>query len=319
MNDFIEFETSTTKNSHYIWAEKYRPVKIADYIGNESFKAELNNIVSTGQLNHLMLYGNIPGTGKTTAAKLIVKSINCDYMYLNCSDTNSVDDVRNKIKSFASTTGFSDIKVIICDESDFLTTNAQAALRNIIETFSLNCRFIFTCNYLEKIIPPILSRCQVFEIVPPSKKEIAIHLKSILDKETVGYTADDIGYVVNSYYPDIRKILNFSQQYSTSGQLKLVKNNTVFNDAKTKILELIANYNNLSTFNDIRQLIANNRVKHYEELYQCLYDNVNIYAKDKETVIILVIAEYLYQSALVVNKEITFMACIAKILKELKQ
>ena len=92
MNDFIEFETKPIENNHHIWAEKYRPVKIDDYIGNEAFKDELKNIVSTGQLNHLMLYGNIPGTGKTTAAKLIVKSIKCDYIYLNCSDTNSIDD-----------------------------------------------------------------------------------------------------------------------------------------------------------------------------------------------------------------------------------
>jgi len=319
MNDFIEFETKPIENNHHIWAEKYRPVKIDDYIGNEAFKDELKNIVSTGQLNHLMLYGNIPGTGKTTAAKLIVKSIKCDYIYLNCSDTNSIDDVRGKIKSFASTTGFNDLKVVICDESDFLTTNAQAALRNIIETFSLNTRFIFTCNYIEKIIPPIISRCQVFEIVPPSKKEVAIHLKSILDKETIKYTPDDLGYIVNTYYPDVRKIINFSQQNSSSGAMKIIKSNAIINNLKTEVVELIKKYNSPSTFNEIRQLIADNSVKHYEELYQCLYDNVSDYAKDKETLMILNISEYLYQSTMVVNKEITFMACIAKILKDLKK
>jgi len=319
MNDFIEFETKPTENNHFIFAEKYRPTKIDDYIGNESFKSELRNIISTGNLPHLMLHGNAPGTGKTSAAKLIVKSINCDYIYLNCSDTNSVDDVRNKIKSFASTTGFSDIKVIICDESDFLSTNAQAALRNIIETFSLNCRFIFTCNYIEKIIPAIISRCQVFEIIPPSKKEIAIYLKNILDTENIKYTAEDLGYIVNTYYPDIRKILNFSQQNSTSGQMKIIKSNSAVNDLKFTLIELIKKYNTPSTFNDIRQVISDNSIKHYEELYQCLYDNVSVYAKDKETLMILNISDYLYQSAIVVNKEITFMACIAKILKDLKK
>ena len=319
MNDFIEFETKALEKQHHIWAEKYRPVKVDDYIGNETFKNELKKIIETGQLTHLMLHGNIPGTGKTTAAKLIVKSINCDYIYLNCSDTNSVDDVRNKIKSFASTVGFSNIKVVICDESDFLTTNAQAALRNILETFSLNTRFIFTCNYIEKIIPPIISRCQVFEIVPPSKKEIAIHLKSILDNEQIKYTPDDLGYIVNTYYPDIRKIINFSQQSAVNGEMKIHKNNSVITDLKNNVVELIKKYNSPSTFNEIRQLIADNDIKHYEELYQHLYDMINDYAPDKQTVVILTIAEYMHQSAMVVNKEITFMACIARILKELKK
>jgi DNA polymerase III delta prime subunit len=319
MNDFVEFDEPPVENDHYIWAEKYRPVKIDDYIGNEAFKTELRNIVSKGQLNHLMLYGNMPGTGKTTAAKLIVKSINCDYIYLNCSDTNGVEDVRNKIKSFASTTGFSDIKVIICDESDFLTTNAQAALRNIIETFSLNCRFIFTCNYIEKIIPPIISRCQVFEIVPPSKKEIAVYLKNILDKELVSFKPEDLGFIVNTYYPDIRKILNFAQQSSIGGEIKIVKSNAVINDIKSLLIENIQNYNNASSFINIRQLVADNSIKQFEELYQCLYDKVDIYAKDNQTEVILIISEYLYQSAMVVNKEIVFMACISSILKELKK
>lgn len=314
MNEFIE----TEKQSHYIWAEKYRPTKLSDYIGNEAFKGEIKRILETGQLNHLMLHGNIPGTGKTTAAKLIVNNINCDYIYLNCSDTNSIDDVRNKIKSFASTTSFSDLKVVICDESDFFTNNAQAALRNIIETFSLNTRFIFTCNYIEKIIPPILSRCQVFEILPPSKKEIALHLKNILDFENIKYTPDDFGYIINTYYPDIRKILNFSQQSCVEGALKIVKSNSVITDFKNTIVSSLKNQKS-STFNDIRQLVADNDIKHFEEVYQHLYDNVSEYAKDKESTIILTIAEYVYQSSMVVNKEITFMACIAGILKELKK
>mgnify|MGYP006268963573 FL=1 len=319
MSEFIEFDNKPKQNENYIWAEKYRPTTLDAYIGNEQFKTELKRILETGNLSHLMLHGNTPGTGKTTAAKMIVKSINCDYLYINASDTNSVDDIRGKVKQFASTTSFSDKKVIILDESDFLTAQAQAALRNIIETFSLNTRFIFTCNYIEKIIPPILSRCQVFEIIPPSKKEIAVHLKSILEAEKVSYTADDLGYIVNTYYPDIRKILNFSQQSVDNGALKIYKNNSGVNDLKNSIIELIKKYNGVSTFNDIRQLVADNDVKHYEELYQVLYDKVDEYADGKQTMIILTIAEYLYQNSLVVNKEITFMACIARILKELKK
>ena len=315
MNDFTEVKA----NTHYIWSEKYRPVSLEDYIGNETLKNELHNIISKGQLNHLMLHGSCPGTGKTTAAKLVVKNIDCDYKYINASDTNGVDLIRDEIKSFAVTTGFNDIKVVILDEADFLTPAAQGALRNVIETFSLNCRFIFTCNYVEKIIDPILSRCQTFEVIPPNKRDVAIHLKSILDKEVIKHTTDDIGYIVNTYYPDIRKIINFSQQCSVDGTMRIIKNNIVSDNLKSSLLTLIKKYNSPSTFNEIRQLVADNGVKHYEELYQHLYDTVTEYANGKETSIILTIAEYLYQSAMVVNKEITFMAAVAGILKELKK
>lgn len=310
MSNFME------EKEHYIFAEKYRPSKIDDYIGNEQLKTELKRIVESGQLNHLMLHGTCPGTGKTTAAKLIVNNIDCDYLYINASDTNGVDLIRDEIKSFAVTTGFSDIKVVILDEADFLTPAAQGALRNVIETFSLNCRFIFTCNYVEKIITPILSRCQVFEVIPPNKRDVAIHLKNILDKEAIKHTMDDIGYIINTYYPDIRKIINFSQQCGADGTMRIIKNNVVADNLKDGLLTLIKKYNAPTTFNEIRQLITDNGVKHYEELYQHLYENVKDYADGKETIIILIIAEYLYQSAMVVNKEITFMACIAKILKE---
>lgn len=319
MNDFIEFEKIQEEKTQYLWVEKYRPSKIDDYIGNDVFKLELKKILETGELPHLMLYGCCPGTGKTTAAKLITKNIKCDYLFLNCSDENNIDTVRTKIKSFASTTGFNDIKVVILDESDFLTPSAQSALRNIIETFSLNTRFIFTCNYVEKIIPPILSRCQVYEIVPPSKKDVAIRLKFILDKENVKYSTQNLGYIVNTYYPDIRKVINYAQQSVKNNELLISVQNSVVTDLKLKLIELIKKYNSSSTFNEIRQLIADNSVRYYEELYQILYEKVDEYAPNNQTIIILTIAEYLHQSAMVVNKEITFMACIARILKELKK
>jgi DNA polymerase III delta prime subunit len=313
MNDFIEFETVPEKE-HFILAEKYRPTKIEDYIGNDQFKNELKRILETGQLPHLMLHGSSPGTGKTSAAKLIVSNIKCDHLYINASDTNSVDDIRLKVKSFASTIGFSDLKVIILDESDFLTPQAQGALRNIIETFSATTRFIFTCNYLEKITSPILSRCQVFEIIPPSKKEIAVHIKNILEKETIKFVPEDLGYIVNTYYPDIRKMLNFAQQSTVNKVLTIYKKDNVVSDLKNKIIELIKK----CAFMEIRQLIADNNVRCYEELYQCLYDKVGEYAPKNPAIVILIIAEYMYQSNLVVNKEITFAACIAKIIEELK-
>lgn len=253
----------------------------------------------------------------TTLAKTITKNIDCDVMYINASDENSVDNVRTKIKSFASSVGFRKIKVIILDEADFLSPEAQAALRNMMETYSLTTRFILTCNYVEKIIPALVSRCQTYKIEPLSKKEVAVHIKTILDKETVQYTPEDLGYIVNTYYPDIRKILNYSQQSVIDGKIKISELNSTNVDVKNKIVDLLKSRSS-TAFNDIRQLVADSDIKHYEEIYEVLFDKVDEYSNGKQTLVILTLAEYIYQSAMVVNREITFMACIAKLLKDLK-
>ena len=167
---------------HTLFVEKYRPDTLDNYIGNEHLKSKVEHYLETGDLPHLLLFGKA-GTGKTTLAKILVKNIECDYLYINASDENNVDTVRNKVKQFASTVGFKDMKVIILDECDYITPNAQAALRNLMETFSKHCRFILTCNYVERIIDPIQSRCQPYKIVPPSRKEVAQQMVNILDSE----------------------------------------------------------------------------------------------------------------------------------------
>ena len=156
---------------HKLWTEKYRPESLENYLGNESFLSSLEEWINNNEFPNLLLYGG-PGTGKTTAAKLIVKNIKCDYIYINCSDENGIDIIRDKVKSFASSASFQPVKVVIMDESDFLTINAQAALRNIIETFSITTRFIFTCNYVERIIEPIQSRLASYELHPTTLKEV---------------------------------------------------------------------------------------------------------------------------------------------------
>jgi len=314
---FIAFEeVKQTETQHYLWVEKYRPNTLENYIGNQQLKDTVKGYIEKHDIPHLLFYGTA-GTGKTTLAKVITKNIDCDVMYINASDENSVDNVRTKIKGFASSVGFKKIKVIILDESDFLSPEAQAALRNMMETYSLTTRFILTCNYVEKIIPALVSRCQTYKIEPLSKKEVAVHLKMILDKECVQYTPEDLGYIVNTYYPDIRKILNYSQQSVIDGKVKISELNSTSVDVKNKIIELIKT-KTPSAFNDIRQLIANSDIKHFEEIYDTLYDKVDEYSNGKQTLAVLVIAEYMYQSAMVVNKEITFMACIGKLLKDLK-
>ena len=171
-------------STNTLWVEKYRPSNLDTYIGNEHLKSKVSIYLESGDLPHLLLYGKA-GTGKTTLAKLLVNNIECDYLYINASDENNVETVRTKVKNFASTIGFKDMKVIILDECDYITPNAQAALRNLMETFSKHCRFVLTCNYVERIIDPIQSRCQSFQIIPPSKSDVAKHLHNILAKESI--------------------------------------------------------------------------------------------------------------------------------------
>jgi len=312
---FIFEEETKKQDNHYLWVEKYRPDTLEGYIGSEHLKETIKSFIDKQDIPHLMFYGS-PGVGKTTVAKLIAKNITCDLMYINASDENSVENVRTKIKGFASTTGFNKLKIIILDESDFLSAESMGALRNLMETFSLTTRFILTCNYQEKIIAPIISRCQTYQINPISKKEIAIHLKKVLDLEKVEHTVDDIGFIINNYYPDIRKILNFAQQNTLDSKLKINSYNAVGTDVKNKLIDLLkTSTNTLTTFNTIRQLVADNDIKVFDEYYSTMYEKVSEYSKGKDVNVIITIAEYIHQSSLVVDKEITFMACIASILK----
>ena len=221
----------TQNKQHTLWVERYRPVSLENYIGNEHLKTKVSKYINTGDIPHLLLHGKA-GTGKTTLAKLLVSNIDCDQMYINASDENNVETVRNKIKVFASSVGFKDLKVIILDECDFLTPNAQAALRNLMETFSKHCRFILTCNFVERIIDPIQSRCQSYQIIPPSKKEVAVHTSNILNTEGVTYDNNDIVTMVNSSYPDIRRIINSVQRNIVDNNLIVDTESLVQNDYK---------------------------------------------------------------------------------------
>ena len=190
--------------------EKYRPIKLENYVGNESIKKSISSYLEQNDIQNLIFYGPA-GTGKTTLAKLIVKNLDCDHIYINASDERGIETIRDKVSSFASVASFKPIKVIILDEADFLTIQAQASLRNIIETFSRTTRFILTCNYVERIIDPLQSRCQVLKVVPPNKKEAAYHLSWIMDKEGIAFEMDDLGSIVLQHYPDLRKCINTIQ------------------------------------------------------------------------------------------------------------
>ena len=297
-----------------LWVEKYRPKDLSTYIGNEHLKSKVKIYLESEDVPHLLLYGKA-GTGKTTLAKIVVNNIDCDYMYINASDENKVDDVRNKIKTFASSVGFKSLKVIILDECDYLTPNAQAALRNLMETFSKHCRFILTCNYVERIIDPIQSRCQSYKVVPPSKKEVAQQMVNILKQENCTFELDDIALIVNAGYPDIRRVINSAQRQIVDNKLKIDTTSVIQNNYKLQLLEMLSSNAKL---NDIRKLIADNSISDYSEIYRLLYDEVDNYGKGKQAECIMNIAEAQYQDVNVVDKEINFMSLIIRLTRILK-
>jgi replication factor C small subunit len=303
---------------HTLWVERYRPDTLEGYVGNEHIIEKVKIYIENEDVPHLLLYGQA-GTGKTTLAKIITNQIDCDVMYINASDENSVDAVRDKIRGFASSMGFRKWKVIILDESDYLTPNAQAALRNLMETFSKSTRFILTCNYVEKIIDPIQSRCQTFAITPPSKKEVALRLKTILDTEGVNYEMSDLAILVNSGYPDIRRVLNAGQRQVVNGELKIDKTSTIQANYMDDVLSVMkSNQSVKEIFTTLRKIIADSKVKDFTPFYRFLYDNVDEYASGKVGNTILKIAEYQYKDSSVVDKEINIMAMLLELLINIK-
>ena len=302
---------------HTLFVEKYRPNTLDNYIGNQHLKSKVKHYLESGDLPHLLLYGKA-GTGKTTLAKLLVKNIDCDYLYINASDENNVETVRTKVKDFASTIGFKDMKVIILDECDYITPNAQAALRNLMETFSKHCRFILTCNYVERIIDPIQSRCQSFQIIPPSRNEVAKHLHNILIEENVMDTPEDIKILVETGYPDIRRIINSAQRNVVGNQLKLDTSSIIQNDYKLKLLEILKTKPKKDAFKEIRQLLADNKVTDFADLFRLLYDEVDTWGRGHVAECILIIARYELSDGQVVDKEINAMAMLIELLGVIK-
>jgi DNA polymerase III delta prime subunit len=301
--------------SHTLWTERYRPTTIDNFIGNEHLKEKLKMYISTNDVPHLLLHGK-PGTGKSTAAKMIANSIDCDYLFINASDENNVDTMRNKIKTFASTIGFKPMKLVILDEADYLSvTGAQPILRNMMETFSQRCRFILTCNYVDKIIEPLQSRCQTFQVIPPSKKDIAVHVSKILTNENITFEPKDIVPIIDASYPDIRKVINTLQLNSHNGKLVVDTKTILENDYKSKILDILKSKDDKrNKYHNCRQTLIDSRATDFSELYTLLYERVDEYAGDNTSNVILIIADGVAKSPLVTDKEIIAASVMIQII-----
>ena len=299
------------KTEHTLLVERYRPTKLENYVGNEHIKKSISQYLEQQDIQNLIFYGP-SGTGKTTLAKLIVKNLNCDHLYINASDERGIETIRDKVSGFASTASFKPLKVVILDEADFLTIQAQASLRNVIETFSRTTRFIMTCNYVERIIDPLQSRCQVLKIVPPTKVDVAKHIAWILGEENTEFELEDIKVITNQFYPDLRKCLNTIQLSTQDNKLAIDKSILVSSNYMNQVLDKLKSKS--PNWREIRQIIANANIKDFEEFYRYLYDNSSTYLPGSEGMVAVYINEYSYQANFRIDKEINCLALISKLI-----
>jgi replication factor C small subunit len=305
---------NTQNNS--LLVEKYRPTDLENFVGNEQIKNKISTYLDQNDIQNFIFYGPA-GCGKTTLAKIIIGKLDCDHIYINASDERGIETIRDKVQGFASVASFKPLKVVILDEADFLTIQAQASLRNIIETFSRTTRFIMTCNFVERIIDPLQSRCQVLKIVPPSKKDVAKHLAGILDKESIKFEINDLVPLVNQYYPDLRKCINTIQLSTIDNDLRLDKSILTSSNYIDKVINALSEgskYNKVDCYNDIRQVIADANIDDFDELFKSLYERASEYLPNKEGTVSILINEHQYKANFRIDKEINTMSLIQQIL-----
>lgn len=299
-----------------IWCEKYRPKTIEDCILPDRLRKPFQEYVNQKNIPNLLLSGG-PGVGKTTVAKAMCNEVGCDFLVINGSDENGVDTIRVKIKNYASSMSLSGgRKVVIIDEADYLTPNAQAILRNAIEEFSVNCSFIFTCNYKNRIIEPLHSRCAVIDFTLKSNekasmaKDFFIRIKSILQSEEVEYNDKVVAELIKKHFPDFRRVINELQRYSQFGK---IDTGILTQIANVSISEVVKHMKD-KDFSAVRKWVASgdfdsNTV--FRQIYDSLYDIMNPSSIPQA---VLILADYQYKQAFVVDSEINLVACLTEIM-----
>ena len=308
--------------SDFIWVEKYRPTTIDECILPERIKQTFQEFVKKGEIPNMLLSGP-PGIGKTTVAKALCHQIGADYYVINGSDEGRfLDTVRNNAKNFASTvslTSDSKHKVIIIDEADNTTSDVQLLLRASIEEFSKNCRFIFTCNYKNKIIEPLHSRCAVVEfgIQGKYKQDIAIaffnRLVSILEQERIQTDKKVLAELINKHFPDWRRVLNECQRYSVGGK---IDSGILAHFSDVKVNDLIKNLKE-KDFSEVRKWCVNNLDNDPTVLLRRIYDSLYTSLIPRSIpAAVLIIAKYQYQIAFVADQEINMLACLTELMVE---
>lgn len=305
-------------SEHMLWVEKYRPKKIQDCILPDSLKKTFQEYVNRKEIPNLLFAGSA-GVGKTTVARALCEEVGCDYIIINGSDENGVDAVRVKIKNYASSMSLmGGRKVIILDEADYLTPNAQAILRAGIEEFASNCSFIFTCNFKNRIIDPIHSRCTVIDFKPNgSKAKMAAQffqrVCDILNQENINYDKEVVAAVITKHFPDNRRILNELQRYSVSGS---IDKGILAAVSDVQIEELVKSLEN-KDFTSARKWVTNNLDNDPVRIFRTLYDKLSEkLAPGSIPQMVVILAKYQYQSAFVADHEINLVACLTEIMVE---
>jgi replication factor C small subunit len=298
------------KHKHTIWNEKYRPDSLDTYITDGGIKDIFQDYKQ--DIPHLGFFGKA-GSGKTTLAKLLVKNIDCDSLYINATDERSMDVIREKIGGFASSASFKPLKIVILDEATHLLMASQVLLLNMIETYSAKTRFILTGNYPERLIDPLRSRLTEYALVPPTKPMIAKHSVSILDNENIKYELEDVAEIVKKCYPDLRRTINTLQKCSVTGKLVINVNLKSNQNYIELILSELAQPK--PKFNTIRQILANADISDYTELFRVLYDESSKYLKGKEGSVAILVNEAAYKANFSLDKEINASSLIHQIIE----
>ena len=301
---------------HLLWVERYRPQTVEECILPDRLKTTFQEYVNQKEIPNLLLTGGA-GVGKTTIAKAMCNEIGCDYMILNGSDENGVDTIRVKIKNYASSMSFTGgRKVIILDEADYLTPNAQAILRNAIEEFAVNCSFIFTCNFKSRIIEPLHSRCAVidFRLVNGEKAKMASaffkRITHILDTEKVEYDEKVIAELIKKHFPDFRRVINELQRYSKLGKIDVGILSQIGDISISQIVKHLKE----KDFTSVRKWAATTDIDSttfFRKLYDALYD---IAKPQSIPQAVIIIADYQYKQAFVADQEINLVACLTELM-----
>ena len=305
-----------------LWVEKYRPHTIADCILPEEYKNTFQSYVDRKEIPHLLLCGG-PGTGKTTVARALCDEIGCDYLLINGSDESGIDTFRTKIKTYASSMSLTGgKKVIIIDEADYLNPNStQPAMRAAMEEFAVNCTFIMTCNFKNRIIEPLHSRCAVieFKLRKEDRPKMAMafmkRATEILNNEKIPFDKAVLAEVVKKHFPDYRRVLNELQRYSVSGKIDTGILSSIADVSINELVNALKDQN----FGAMRKWVADfgaeDPARVYRKIYDSLYDVI-----DKSTIpnAVLILAKYQYQSAFVPDQELNMVACLTEMMVEVK-
>jgi|TARA_B110000483_G_C18154929_1_gene527043 DNA polymerase III delta prime subunit len=309
-------------SQEFLWVEKYRPKKVEECVLSQDLTKIFSNIISKGELQNMMFTGTA-GTGKTTVARALCNELDLDYIIINGSEESGIDTLRNKIKQFASSVSLSGgYKVVILDEADYLNPQStQPALRGFIEEFSNNCRFILTCNFKNRVIEPLHSRCSVIEFAMPKKERDALaglfmqRVQQILQVESINSDPAVLAELIIKYFPDFRRTLNELQRYSNFGKI----DSGILVNATDISLDTLMSSLKIKDFKKMRQWVADNIDTEPASMFRKIYDNMNDFVEPGSIPqLVLILADYQYKNSFVADHELNMVACLTEVMAGVK-